>query len=68
MQFVDDEQQCGRQVYGDWGWLIPPISASTTPVYTVEFENRLLKPNYFYQRDPWQTESAAAKCPFHHQA
>ncbi|MBW4627594.1 MAG: nitric oxide synthase oxygenase [Brasilonema octagenarum HA4186-MV1] len=49
-------------------WLIPPISASTTPVYTVEFENRLLKPNYFYQRDPWQTESAATKCPFRHQA
>ena len=68
MQFVDDEQQCGRHVYGDRIWLIPPISASTTPVYNVEFENRLLKPNYFYQRDPWQTESAAAKCPFHHQA
>jgi nitric-oxide synthase len=67
MQFVDDEQQCGRHVYGDRIWLIPPISASTTPVYNVEFENRLLKPNYFYQRDPWQTESAA-KCPFHHQA
>jgi nitric-oxide synthase, bacterial len=68
MQFVDDEQKCGRHVYGDRIWLIPPISASTTPVYTVEFENRLLKPNYFYQRDPWQTESTASKCPFHHQA
>lgn len=68
MQFVDDEQKCGRHVYGDRIWLIPPISASTTPVYSVEFENRLLKPNYFYQRDPWQTESAPGKCPFHHQA
>ncbi|WP_166481945.1 nitric oxide synthase oxygenase [Scytonema sp. UIC 10036] len=68
MQFVDDEQKCGRHVYGDRIWLIPPISASTTPVYTVEFENRLLKPNYFYQRDPWKTESTTGKCPFHHQA
>lgn len=68
MQFVDDEQQCGRHVYGDWGRLVPPMSASTTPVYPTELENRLLKPNYFYRRDPWKTESASGKCPFHHQS
>ncbi len=68
MQFIDEEQQCGRHVYGDRIWLNPPLSASTTPVYNIEFENRLLKPNYFYQRDPWETASTAAKCPFHHQA
>lgn len=52
MQFVDDEQQCGRQVYGACIWLMPLISASTTLIYTKEFKNRLLKPNYFYQHDP----------------
>ncbi|MEH2329699.1 hypothetical protein [Nostoc sp.] len=43
------------------------MSTSTTLVYTVKFANRLLKANYFYQCDPWQIKSPAAKCPFHHQ-
>lgn len=68
MQFVDEEQKCDRHVYGDWRWLIPPLSASTVPVYPLEFENRLLKPNYFYLPDPWEKEPQASKCPFHHQA
>jgi len=68
IQFVDEEQKCDRQVYGDWRWLLPPLSGSTVPVYPLEFENRLLKPNYFYVPDPWETESQAGKCPFHHQA
>ncbi|BAY22095.1 FHA domain containing protein [Calothrix sp. NIES-2100] len=68
MQFVDEEQKCDRHVYGDWRWLLPPLSGSTTPVYPLEFENRLLKPNYFYVPDPWEKEPSAGKCPFHHQA
>ncbi|MBR8832647.1 MAG: nitric oxide synthase oxygenase [Stigonema ocellatum SAG 48.90 = DSM 106950] len=68
MQFVDEEQKCDRHVYGDWRWLIPPLSGSTVPVYPKEFENRLLKPNYFYIPDPWEKEPQAGKCPFHHQA
>ncbi|MBO3458710.1 MAG: nitric oxide synthase oxygenase [Aetokthonos hydrillicola CCALA 1050] len=59
---------CDRQVYGDWRWLIPPLSASTVPVYPLEFENRLLKPNYFYTPNPWEKEPSTGKCPFHHQA
>ena len=68
MQFVDEEKQCDRHVYGDWGWLIPPLSGSTVPVYRLELENRLLKPNYFYLPDPWEEKSDSGKCPFHHQA
>ena len=68
MQFVDEEKQCDRHVYGDWRWLIPPLSGSTVPVYPLEFENRLLKPNYFYLPDPWEEKSDSGKCPFHHQA
>ena len=68
MQFVDEEQQCDRHVYGDWRWLIPPLSGSTVPVYPLEFENRLLKPNYFYLPDPWEEKSESGKCPFHHQS
>jgi len=68
MEFLDEEQQCDRHVYGDWRWLIPPLSGSTVPVYPLEFENRLLKPNYFYLPDPWEEKSDSGKCPFHHQA
>ncbi|HBB35228.1 MAG TPA: nitric oxide synthase NOS [Cyanobacteria bacterium UBA8803] len=65
MRFAEDEHRNGRPVHGDWRWLIPPLSAATTPVYPLEFENRLLKPNYFYQPDPWEpTEQLQGKCPF----
>ncbi|WP_390691848.1 hypothetical protein [Aetokthonos hydrillicola] len=47
---------------------MPPLSASTVPVYPLEFENRLLKPNYFYTPNPWEKEPSTGKCPFHHQA
>ncbi|MEQ9238663.1 nitric oxide synthase oxygenase [Coleofasciculus sp. E2-BRE-01] len=65
MQFVEDEKRCGRPVHGDWAWLVPPLSGSTTPTYGLELENRLFKPSYFYQPDPWQTKTASQGCPFH---
>ena len=66
MQFMADEQQCQRPVHADWGWIVPPISGSTTPVYPVEMNNRILKPNYFYLSDPWKADKDSAKCPFAH--
>jgi nitric-oxide synthase, bacterial len=66
MQFMEEEQKCQRPVLGDWGWIVPPISGSLTPVYPLELENRILKPNYFYQPDPWQTDDQTQNlCPFH---
>lgn len=67
-QFVSLVTTHRFQVYGDWRWLLPPLSGSTVPVYPLEFENRLLKPNYFYVPDPWEIEPKVGKCPFHHQA
>ena len=66
MEFMADEQKCQRPVHADWGWIVPPISGSLTPVYPLELENRILKPNYFYMPDAWnpQDESQAV-CPFH---
>lgn len=66
MQFMGDEQQCQRPVHADWGWIVPPISGSTTPVYPLEMNNRILKPNYFYLPDPWKAEEDSAGCPFAH--
>lgn len=66
MEFMEDEQKCQRPVHADWGWIVPPISGSLTPVYPLELENRILKPNYFYMADPWQEgEYTPGVCPFH---
>jgi nitric-oxide synthase len=47
------EQQAGRCVYADWGWIVPPLSASTTPVFHRPYENREVTPNFFAQDAPW---------------
>ena len=66
MQFMKDEQQCQRPVHADWGWIVPPISGSTTSVYPVEMNNRILKPNYFYLPVLWKAEEKTSDCPFAH--
>ena len=66
MQFMADEKKCQRPVHADWGWIVPPISGSSTPVYPIEFDNRILKPNYFYLPDPWKPDDKSQIiCPFH---
>ena len=55
-QFMHHEQrerQAGRKVYADWGWIVPPMSGSTTPVFHTPYENNQVTPNFFYQDDPW---------------
>jgi nitric-oxide synthase len=56
-QFVvyeDRERQAGRAVAADWGWIVPPISGSVTPVFHKPYHDATLKPNFFYQPDPWR--------------
>ncbi|MEL6580585.1 MAG: nitric oxide synthase oxygenase [Cyanobacteria bacterium J06621_12] len=66
MEFMEAEAKCQRPVHADWGWIVPPISGSATPVYPLELENRILKPNYFYMPDPWQVDKYSPGCPFDH--
>lgn len=47
------ERQIGRSLYADWGWIVPPMSGSATPVFHTLYENRQITPNFFYQNDPW---------------
>jgi nitric-oxide synthase len=47
------ERQAGRQVCADWGWIVPPISGSVTPVFHHSYQDVPMKPNFFYQPDPW---------------
>jgi nitric-oxide synthase len=58
----DREQRAGRDTPADWGWIVPPISASTTPVFHTPYDNRLLTPNLFYQDEPWR-EQKPWRCP-----
>jgi nitric-oxide synthase len=68
-QFVvheEHERQSGRCVFADWGWIVPPISGSATPVFHRPYQNKIVSPNFLYQPDPWKVQSAmqANLCPF----
>lgn len=52
MRHMARESKAGRQVQGDWSWLVPPLSGSATPTFHKEFPDRVLQPNFFYQREP----------------
>jgi nitric-oxide synthase len=55
-QFVcheEREQRAGRPVPADWGWIVPPISGSVTPVFHRHYHDVILKPNFFSQPEPW---------------
>lgn len=51
-RFEKNESKNGRDVTGNWAWLIPPISAATTHMYHKPYNNDILTPNYFYQSKP----------------
>ncbi|WP_437289610.1 nitric oxide synthase oxygenase [Sorangium sp. So ce406] len=55
-KFEQQERECGRPVYADWTWIVPPMSASTMAVFHTNMENKILKPNYFYQDDAWKPQ------------
>jgi nitric-oxide synthase len=50
------ENELGRAVPAEWSWIVPPISASTTPVFHhADFPDVTLTPNFFYQPHPWRS-------------
>ncbi|HEY5752727.1 MAG TPA: nitric oxide synthase oxygenase [Chthoniobacterales bacterium] len=49
MQFLENERRQERVVSGDWSWLVPPMSSSTTPVFHRYYENRVELPNFLPQ-------------------
>ncbi|WP_370875123.1 nitric oxide synthase oxygenase [Cytobacillus purgationiresistens] len=52
-QFEMKETKEGRDVTGDWTWLIPPMSPASTHIFHKPFKNKMKKPNYFYQKAPF---------------
>lgn len=52
-RFEEMEEAAGRQVTGNWVWLIPPLAPATTHIFHKPYNNETKKPNYFYQRVPY---------------
>ncbi|TXK75901.1 nitric oxide synthase oxygenase [Paenibacillus sp. N3.4] len=50
-RFEENEQKIGRDVTGDWSWLIPPLSPATTHVFHQHYDNEMKLPNFFYQNE-----------------
>ncbi|WP_379156552.1 nitric oxide synthase oxygenase [Paenibacillus sp. sgz5001063] len=80
-RFQEQEKQQGRQVSGKWGWLIPPMSPSSTPIWNDNtLKERNLSPRLIYQKaayahwlgedlqispHPEADPAAESACPFH---
>ncbi len=73
LEFEAAEKRAGREVYGDWSWLVPPVSGSQSPLFfRDDLKNMVLKPMYGYQHKPWvgdlpppDHEGPVPPCPFH---
>jgi len=49
MQHIEAEKREGREVTGDWSWLVPPMSPATTKVFHRYYDDTVLTPNFFRQ-------------------
>ncbi|XP_031553421.1 nitric oxide synthase, brain-like isoform X2 [Actinia tenebrosa] len=54
MKHFENENKLRGGCPGDWVWIVPPVSGSSTPVFHQELLNYSLKPSYEYQDDPWK--------------
>lgn len=52
-RFEQREHRNGRDITGDWTWLIPPISPAATHIFHSAYEDRVESPNFFYQEKPY---------------
>ena len=52
-EFAAAEAEAGRPVFGEWSWLVPPISGAATPVFHVDIENVSLRPALLHQHPAW---------------
>ncbi|MEW4372005.1 nitric oxide synthase oxygenase [Paenibacillus kandeliae] len=80
-KFEEREEASGREVTGNWTWLIPPMSPATTHIFHRPYNNRVVTPNFFYQERTYERTTSDADhhtntnhqrkqtggggCPFH---
>ncbi|MGG4483704.1 nitric oxide synthase oxygenase [Paenibacillus illinoisensis] len=51
--FEQREAKAGRELTGDWVWLIPPVSPATTHIFHSSYRNEIVKPNFFRQESAY---------------
>lgn len=66
MTHIDREESAGRTVPGDWSWLVPPMSGSTTPVFHRYYSAEIPgAPTFTPQNPPWRgLHERVVGCPF----
>ncbi len=68
-RFEEREQAAGRELTGNWTWLIPPLSPATTHIFHRSYDNRVVTPNFFYQDKKYERTDTGSTggggCPFH---
>jgi nitric-oxide synthase, bacterial len=57
--FCEKENRSGREVTGEWTWLIPPLSPASVSIFHNEYDNTVKTPNFFYRN------RKTGGCPFH---
>jgi nitric-oxide synthase, bacterial len=63
-KFRKRERAAGREAYGHWPWLVPPLSSNLAAHWhDPSLKKVILKPGYFYQPVPELNEEARALCP-----
>ena len=64
-KFRKRENSAGRETYGHWPWLVPPMSSNLAAHWhDPTLKKVILKPGYFYQPVPELSEGGMVGCPF----
>jgi nitric-oxide synthase len=64
-KFRKRENSAGRETYGHWPWLVPPMSSNLAAHWhDPTLKKVILKPGYFYQPVPELSEGGRVGCPF----
>ncbi|WP_433707562.1 nitric oxide synthase oxygenase [Paenibacillus illinoisensis] len=58
--FEQREAKAGRELTGDWVWLIPPVSPATTHIFHSSYRNEIVKPNFFHQESAYTLDGESA--------
>lgn len=69
LEFCRIEESKSRKVQADWAWIVPPSAGSTMGVFHQEWDNQIIKPNFFYQQNLWlekfpESDAKSKTCPF----
>ncbi|WP_411348248.1 nitric oxide synthase oxygenase [Paenibacillus sp. WLX2291] len=66
-KFEEREEAAGREVTGNWTWLIPPMSPATTHMFHRPYNNRIVTPNFFYQERMYERQASDSDHHTNHQ-